>query len=519
MLFWHTQPEHYNQHNPGSYLRDVLALPIFKQEEPQLSPENEARLPPLQYVLCAATSPAVKLHEETLTYLNQGQSYEIRLLENRKLGDFQDLNTKYVKSIIRVVFHDRRLQYTEHQQLEGWRWSRPGDRILDIDIPLSVGILDPRASPTQLNAVEFLWDPSKRASAFIQVHCISTEFTPRKHGGEKGVPFRVQIDTFKQSENGEYTEHLHSASCQIKVFKPKGADRKQKTDREKMEKRTAQEKEKYQPSYETTILSECSPWPDVVYQVNSASSPSYNGSPNSFGLGEGYVHPLSFVVCKLTTEATSPLVTSSAKAQTVLIPSNSSPTHPVEALPVGSDVSGCGGALATCFRTGADLLKMSRDDLVQICGPADGIRLFNAIKGRNVRPKMTIYVCQELEQSRMPLQQKRDGSGDPNLCVLQLGVVCAVEEGEGQPLSLLLSVYHAIFLEELTALELIEKIANLYSISPQHIHRVYRQGPTGIHVVVSNEMVQNFQDESCFILSTLKAESNDGYHVILKCGL
>ncbi|XP_054334712.1 transcription factor CP2-like protein 1 isoform X2 [Pongo pygmaeus] len=428
MLFWHTQPEHYNQHNSGSYLRDVLALPIFKQEEPQLSPENEARLPPLQYVLCAATSPAVKLHEETLTYLNQGQSYEIRLLENRKLGDFQDLNTKYVKSIIRVVFHDRRLQYTEHQQLEGWRWSRPGDRILDIDIPLSVGILDPRASPTQLNAVEFLWDPAKRASAFIQ---------------------------------------------------PKGADRKQKTDREKMEKRTAQEKEKYQPSYETTILTECSPWPDVAYQVNSAPSPSYNGSPNSFGLGEG----------------------------------NASPTHPVEALPVGSDHLLPSASIQDAQQwlhrnrfsqfcrlfasfSGADLLKMSRDDLVQICGPADGIRLFNAIKGRNVRPKMTIYVCQELEQNRVPLQQKRDGSGDSNLCV-----------------------YHAIFLEELTTLELIEKIANLYSISPQHIHRVYRQGPTGIHVVVSNEMVQNFQDESCFVLSTIKAESNDGYHIILKCGL
>ncbi|KAM7104644.1 transcription factor CP2-like protein 1 isoform 2-T2 [Molossus nigricans] len=481
MLFWHTQPEHYNQHSSSSYLRDVLALPVFKQEDPQLSPENEARLPPLQYVLCAATSPAVKLHEETLTYLNQGQSYEIRLLENRKLGDFQDLNTKYVKSIIRVVFHDRRLQYTEHQQLEGWRWSRPGDRILDIDIPLSVGILDPRASPTQLNAVEFLWDPSKRASAFIQVHCISTEFTPRKHGGEKGVPFRVQIDTFKQNENGEYTEHLHSASCQIKVFKPKGADRKQKTDREKMEKRTAQEKEKYQPSYETTILTECSPWPDMNYQVTSAPSPSYNGSPNSFGLGEG----------------------------------NSSPTHPhpVEALPVGSDHLLPSASIQDAQQwlhrnrfsqfcrlfasfSGADLLKMSRDDLVQICGPADGIRLFNAIKGRNVRPKMTIYVCQEVEQSRAPLQQKRDGGRDNSLCV-----------------------YHAIFLEELTTLELVEKIASLYSISPQHIHRVYRQGPTGIHVVVSNEMVQNFQDESCFVLSTLKAESSDGYHIILKCGL
>lgn len=44
----------------------------------------------------------------------------------------------------------------------------------------------------------------------------------RKHGGEKGVPFRIQIDTFKENENEEYTEHLHSASCQVKVFKVRG---------------------------------------------------------------------------------------------------------------------------------------------------------------------------------------------------------------------------------------------------------------------------------------------------------
>lgn len=29
---------------------------------------------------------------------------------------------------------------------------------------------------------------------------------------------------------------------------------------------------------------------------------------------------------------------------------------------------------------------------------------------------MTIYVCQELEQNRAPLQQKRDGGGDSSLC-------------------------------------------------------------------------------------------------------
>lgn len=117
----------------GAYsMSDVLALPIFKQEESSLPPENENEILPFQYVLCAATSPAVKLHDETLTYLNQGQSYEIRMLDNRKLGELPEISGKLVKSIFRVVFHDRRLQYTEHQQLEGWRWNRPGDRILDI---------------------------------------------------------------------------------------------------------------------------------------------------------------------------------------------------------------------------------------------------------------------------------------------------------------------------------------------------------------------------------------------------
>ncbi|NXB17491.1 TF2L1 protein, partial [Rhagologus leucostigma] len=145
-----------------------------------------------------------------------------------------------VQSVVRVVFHDRRLQYSEQQQLEGWRWSRPGDRILDIDIPLSVGILEPQIPPTLLNTVEFLWDPSRRTSVFVQ----------------KGVPFRIQIDTFGAGGKGDPPEHLHSASCLVKVFKPKGADRKQKTDREKVEKQPAPEREKFQPAYESTVLAE-----------------------------------------------------------------------------------------------------------------------------------------------------------------------------------------------------------------------------------------------------------------------
>jgi hypothetical protein len=93
---------------------------------------------------------------------------------------------------------------------------------------------------------------------FLQVNCISTEFTPKKHGGEKGVPFRIQVETYQNGDNIDPSVRLHAAACQIKVFKLKGADRKHKQDREKIMKRPLSEQEKYQPSYECTVLNDVS---------------------------------------------------------------------------------------------------------------------------------------------------------------------------------------------------------------------------------------------------------------------
>lgn len=81
-----------------------------------------------------------------------------------------------------------------------------------------------------------------------------------------------------------------SQNHDLPLTEPKGADRKQKTDREKMEKRTPQEKEKYQPSYDTTILTECSPWPDISY-VNNTASPGFTSSHGSFTIAEGNGSP------------------------------------------------------------------------------------------------------------------------------------------------------------------------------------------------------------------------------------
>lgn len=132
----------------------------------------------------------------------------------------------------------------EREQIAAWRMSRPGDRIVEIDVPLSYGIYDVVQDNNNLNVVEFVWDPTKEVGVYIkvmvyihlvfvssissicvitlvviQVNCISTEFTPKKHGGEKGVPFRIQVETYSHGDGDGTPKRLHVAGCQIKVFK------------------------------------------------------------------------------------------------------------------------------------------------------------------------------------------------------------------------------------------------------------------------------------------------------------
>lgn len=68
---------------------------------------------------------------------------------------------------------------------------------------------------------------------------------------------------------------------------------------------------------------------------------------------------------------------------------------------------------------GADLLKLTREDVIQICGPADGIRLFNALKGRWVAALNAVSVVGlGLLAQGVPLE--RAGRG-VDLPVWQLG--------------------------------------------------------------------------------------------------
>lgn len=123
--------------------------------------------------------------------------------------------------------------------------------------------------------------------------------------------------------------------------------------------------------------------------------------------------------------------------------------------------------------SGADMLRMTRDDLIQICGHADGIRLFNALHTKSIAPKFTIYVC-------------RDNS----------------------------SVFRAIPLFNFNTSELIQKLCIIACVAQDQIRDIYLLGPQGIHIQINNELLMQFKDESTYHLEVLN--ENGGIILLLK---
>jgi transcription factor CP2-like protein len=121
-------------------------------------------------VLAAATSIATKMNEETLTYLNQGQPYEIKL---KKLGELTAYRGVVFRSVVRLCFHDRRLQFSEREQIGQWEDCHVNERILEVDLPLSYGLnILPNHSDIPTNTVSFLWEPLKEVGLYVKVRVL-----------------------------------------------------------------------------------------------------------------------------------------------------------------------------------------------------------------------------------------------------------------------------------------------------------------------------------------------------------
>ena len=108
--------------------------------------------------------------------------------------------------------------------------------------------------------------------------------------------------------------------------------------------------------------------------------------------------------------------------------------------------------------SGCDLLRLSRKDLMELCGAADGIRLFNALRSRTL---MTVYVCMEE----------------------QTGIISTIH------VSMFVNniiVYQALCLEQLTAHELLYKLSEKVGLKTCQVSCIIQLTTTGIPVMVDD---------------------------------
>lgn len=130
------------------------------------------------------------------------------------------------------------------------------------------------------------------------------------------------------------------------------------------------------------------------------------------------------------------------------------------------------GAFESTFASfsASDILRLSRDDLIQICGLVDGIRLFNALHSKAPGPKLTLYFALE-------------------------------DNG---------SLWRVAYLDSLTSSALMNKLLNTVNLPHERLHSVLFLGPQGIHVLVTDELVANMKDESMYFVETIKGKTESG---------
>ena len=222
-----------------------------------------------QFILNALTASSARINEETTTYLNQGQPYEIKFCDN---SNKRDACPTIYRSVLRLCFCEKTLQQQERELMQKWLTEYHQSTLFDIDRNLTYGILSIIRSNQMPNAIEIVWDTATTTSLFLRFKCTSTDFAHKRHGGEKGIPLRLQIDTY-QGNHLDQACHLHACCCKIQLFRLKGAQRKNKADQMRIEKLDFDQRRRYQTTLEHTVLKPCLMSPLYTQNLLSLSYP------------------------------------------------------------------------------------------------------------------------------------------------------------------------------------------------------------------------------------------------------
>jgi transcription factor CP2-like protein len=353
-----------------------------------------------EFILNALTASAARINEETTTYLNQGQPYEIKFRANINNSSSDNILPTIYRSILRLCFWDKTSQNQEHELMQKWLNEYHLSSLFDIDMNLTYGILSVICSKQIPNAVEIVWDTSTTTSLFIRFKCTSTDFAQKRHGGEKGIPLRIQIDTYHENDVDD-VKHLHACCCKIQLFRLKGAQRKNRADKIRIDKLNNDQRRRYQTTLDYTILQSCNASPLYTLNLLSLSYPPDDLSDvytpsiittenitipkkrnNSIGYLSSSLPDMKYTCSELTNdknEIVTKITTRSTNEEVLQWLNNNNFS-----------------SVLNRFQdyTGMDLLRLNINDFRRICNGDDSIsiRLYNQLNETIVPPLKTLYI-------------------------------------------------------------------------------------------------------------------------------
>ncbi|ORX67599.1 hypothetical protein DL89DRAFT_225624 [Linderina pennispora] len=180
-------------------------------------------------ILEAPTAAAQKVDEPALTYLNKGQLYGISLQDRTH-------SEEYFSTTLRITFHEDSHRKGASTYWNFWLNQQENPRTaraVELDKAGSIGVI--AAESRLFDRVTFQWQGRRGAKVMIRFNCLSTDFSRIK--GVKGIPLRIHLDTCQAV--------IERCYARVKLFRDKGAERKNKDDQRHMDKMWEKHKAKH----------------------------------------------------------------------------------------------------------------------------------------------------------------------------------------------------------------------------------------------------------------------------------
>ncbi|KAI8386925.1 CP2 transcription factor-domain-containing protein [Blakeslea trispora] len=220
---------------PPSSFQSYPSIPLVLQESKDsnetigntISKQSSRNLR-FEIVLEAATAVTQRAEETTITYLNRGQSYGVKLSD-------KDAQNEIITSTISITFHSSSHRRTAENYWKSWihQQKQEEPRAIDLDTNQSEGLSE--VSFPSFDKISFNWNGRFGARIFVRFNCLSTDFSRIK--GVKGIPLRAQMESHVPKNLGLGRQEINEACfCKVKLFRDKGAERKNKDDAKQISK-------------------------------------------------------------------------------------------------------------------------------------------------------------------------------------------------------------------------------------------------------------------------------------------